>query len=137
MPPKRIIAVNHDPDFLALIEDLLENKQYDVTVLQLGRAALAMIAEQRPDLVIVDVHLGDMNGWDFLTTLTLDPRTADLLVLVCTFNDRAVAERRRWMQTHDITLLLKPMELGALPRAVEQIIGPAEQAERAVEGTLS
>src|SRR5918992_695029 len=80
---KTIVVINDSPELLELAELLLRDEEFDVKVALMGTGALELIRVTMPDLVILDVRLPDVSGWDILQALKLDPKTSAIPVLVC------------------------------------------------------
>ena len=62
-PPPSVLVVDDDPDVRALVSTLLGRAGYLVTEAPDGRAALQALYGQRPDLVVLDVNMPDLDGW--------------------------------------------------------------------------
>jgi DNA-binding response OmpR family regulator len=62
-PPPSVLVVDDDPDVRALVSTLLGRAGYLVTEAPDGRAALKALYAQRPDLVVLDVNMPDLDGW--------------------------------------------------------------------------
>jgi CheY-like chemotaxis protein len=60
---KRILVVEDQPDGRQIIRDMLASTDYEVTEAENGEEALAAIAKQRPDLILMDVQLPIMDGY--------------------------------------------------------------------------
>jgi DNA-binding response OmpR family regulator len=109
---------------------VLEDEQYQVSILQEGREAFAWAKSQLPDLLILDLKLGDISGQDVLKKLKSDSVTADIPVIVYT---AAVLEAEEVLnliqndqQRYDtVHLLRKPFELNALLDTVEELLSKA------------
>jgi CheY-like chemotaxis protein len=80
----RVLVVDDQPDMLALIERALQEEEYIVSTASNGPDALRMIAEQMPDLVVLDYQMAGMDGMEVTTTLRLMPHTKSLPVLMLT-----------------------------------------------------
>jgi CheY-like chemotaxis protein len=85
---KRILLVGDDPDVARPIGDQLRAAGYSVRTVASGEAALDAIAQERPDLVTLDLHLPNMSGADLAERLAMNPETTDLPVLVISVEDR-------------------------------------------------
>jgi len=72
--PKRILVVDDDPDVAAMIERLLVDRGFRASRASNGAEALAAIKSDPPALVLLDIDMPEMNGWDFLEKLEADPR---------------------------------------------------------------
>jgi CheY-like chemotaxis protein/phosphoribosyl 1,2-cyclic phosphodiesterase len=80
----RILVVDDQPDMLALIERVLQHEEYIVSTASNGSDALRMIAEQVPDLLVLDYQMAGMDGMAVTTALRLMPQTKSLPVLMLT-----------------------------------------------------
>lgn len=128
---KRILVVDDRANLLALLRMILEDEQYQVSVLQEGRDAVARIRDNPPDLVILDLKLADANGLDILESLRAQTSTADIPVIVYT---AAVIEAESVSNLisgnparyTNVSVLQKPFDLDALLNRVQEVLGAAE-----------
>ena len=81
--PRSVLVVDDDPSVRSLLELVLSVEGFEVRVAVGGEDALAMIAQQRPDVLLVDVMMPGMDGRALTRQLRTDPATADLPVVVC------------------------------------------------------
>src|SRR5919109_3296109 len=81
---KRILVVDDRNDLLHLMRRVLEDEQYQVSILQQGRDAFTCVKTQLPDLLILDLKLGDISGQDVLKQLKDDEVTAEIPIIVYT-----------------------------------------------------
>ena len=81
---KRILAVDDDPTAVGALRQILTQKGYEVVITNSGEEALALLADQRFDLAILDVSMPGMSGYDLCRKLRQDPRTVDLPVIFLT-----------------------------------------------------
>ncbi len=77
----KILLADDNTDMLDYVQRLLI-PQYDVEVVRDGRAALAAIRQERPDLVLSDVMMPELDGFELLRQLRADPATQDLPVIL-------------------------------------------------------
>jgi DNA-binding response OmpR family regulator len=84
MAKKRILAVDDDSTALGALRQILAQKGYDVTTAGNGEDALGILAGATFDLVILDVVMPGMNGYEVCRTLRQDPRTEDTPVIFLT-----------------------------------------------------
>jgi DNA-binding response OmpR family regulator len=78
----RILIVEDDMLFQSVYETRLAQEGYDVRVASNGNEALAMIRESPPDLVLLDLMLPGMSGFDLLERVKKDPATANVSVII-------------------------------------------------------
>jgi DNA-binding response OmpR family regulator len=123
--------VDDRENLLALLRMLLEDEQYQVSVLKEGRGAVDHIRDNPPDLIILDLKLADASGMDILETLRGQSTTADIPVIVYT---AAVIEAETVSKLvasnparySNVSVLQKPFELDTLLERVQEVLGVAE-----------
>ncbi len=128
---KRILVVDDRANLLALLRMLLEDEQYQVSVLQEGRGVIEHIRENPPDLVILDLKLADASGMDILEAMRGQSSTADIPVIVYTaavieaetVSNMIASNPARYT---NVSVLQKPFELDALLERVQEVLGVAE-----------
>jgi CheY-like chemotaxis protein len=79
-----LLLVDDHREFAAAAQELLEARGYRVTVAEDGVEALEVAAREVPDLVILDIMMPRLNGWQTLEALRQRPSTAEVPVLVLT-----------------------------------------------------
>ena len=82
-----IVLVEDDPAVRKMTALRLEHEGYTVAVAGDGEEALAVIAASRPDLIILDIQLPKLNGFDVCARLHADPTTARIPIIVFTAFD--------------------------------------------------
>ncbi|HYK54681.1 MAG TPA: response regulator [Candidatus Eremiobacteraceae bacterium] len=80
----RVVIADDDPDIRRLVEMTVSNAGCDVTVASDGEEALERVRESMPDLVILDVLMPRMDGWEVARALKSDPATRDVPVMFLT-----------------------------------------------------
>ncbi len=86
---KKVLLVDDDPDFVEAVKVIVENGGYDVRVAYDGQEGLEAVAEERPDIIVLDVMMPVMNGHEACAKLKGDEKTADIPIILLT----AVADR--------------------------------------------
>jgi DNA-binding response OmpR family regulator len=61
--PSSVLVVDDDPDVRALVGELLARAGYRVTEAEDGRAALRLLYDERPDLILLDISMPELDGW--------------------------------------------------------------------------
>jgi class 3 adenylate cyclase/CheY-like chemotaxis protein len=108
MTPARILVVDDTPTNLKLMVDVLSAKGYVVTSATCGEDALRRIAEQAPDLVVLDIMLPGLSGYDVCRKIREAPETALLPVVLCTSLD-SHQERIHGIEAGADDFLTKPV----------------------------
>jgi CheY-like chemotaxis protein len=70
---KRILVVEDQPDHRQIIRDMLAPTDYEITEVESGEEALAAVAKQRPDLILMDIQLPIMDGYTATRKIKADP----------------------------------------------------------------
>src|SRR5918997_433822 len=79
-----VVLAEDNVDHQRIVEKVLRRLGHDVTVVDDGRAALAAVAECRPDMVIADVDMPRLDGVQLCRTLRADPELADIPIMLLT-----------------------------------------------------
>ena len=91
----RVLAVDDEPAALDLFRTALEPEGFDVVTASGGREALAQAAAGEFDLVICDLVMPGIDGFEVIAKLKADPRTAPVPILVCTAHDLTEEDKGR------------------------------------------
>ena len=81
---KRILVVEDQPDNRQMIRDMLAPTDYEITEVEDGEQALAAIAKQRPDLILMDIQLPIMDGYIATSKIKADPALRSIPVIAVT-----------------------------------------------------
>lgn len=124
---KQILVIDDKSELLHLMRRVLEDEEYQVSILQDGRDAFAQVKSQLPDLLILDLKLGDISGQDILKQLKHDQVTAEIPVIVYTAAVLEAEEVSRLIgsdQTRyiNVQVVQKPFELEDLLVLVEKLL---------------
>ncbi len=129
-PRKPILVVEDDTPTREFIAEMLTTQGYAVTTAADGAQARAQVAASLPELVILDLLLPEVSGFELLGEWRASPRTADLPVFVLTSKDLS-REEQRYLRAHTESLLLKQQPWQeALVKQLERVmpLGMPEQA---------
>ena len=85
-----ILIVDDTPGNLDLLIDILETNDYEVRVARSGRRALAAAAASTPDLVMLDINMPEMDGYEVCRRLKQEPSTSEIPVIFLSINDDVI-----------------------------------------------
>ncbi len=88
VPPKKILLVDDERDFVMAARLFLESHGYEVAEAYNGMEALNLLRQERPDLIILDVLMPKLSGWDTLRTIQKDESLSSIPVLMLTSLDQ-------------------------------------------------
>ncbi|HLF85338.1 MAG TPA: response regulator [Blastocatellia bacterium] len=91
---KCVLVVDDDPDALDLAVAMIEDSGYEIQTAASGREALDAIARQRPDAIILDLMLPEMDGFEVVHRISLNPDWRNIPVILLTARDLSHEERR-------------------------------------------
>jgi CheY-like chemotaxis protein len=128
---KRILVVDDRNELLQLMRRVLEDEQYQVSILQEGKEAVAKVRNLLPDLLILDLKLGNMSGQDILEEIKNDRVTADIPVILYTAAVLEADQVSKLIESspqryNGVYLLKKPFELNDLLDKVEEMLELSE-----------
>jgi class 3 adenylate cyclase/CheY-like chemotaxis protein len=119
--PAKILVVDDTPRNVKLLADLLTVKGYAVVTAVSGREALAQVETQRPDLILLDVVMPEMSGYEVCRKLREDPATVMLPVVMVTALDPA-EERIKGIDAGADDFLTKPINQAELLARVKSLL---------------
>ena len=113
-----ILAVDDDPHIRALLTQEFTEAGYRLRTAANGREALAEVRRKRPDLVILDVMMPEINGFDVAAVLKNDPQTMDIPIIILSI----VEDRTRGFRLGVDRYLSKPIDMAALFKEVGALL---------------
>jgi CheY-like chemotaxis protein len=119
----RILVVDDTPALLDVVRECLEAEGYDVQTCLESRYAVAMARARPPDVLMLDVVMPEVSGWEVLAHLRADPAFAGLPVIVCTAYVAEAMGRLAELKGPDqhLGLLPKPFDLDELLEVVGSV----------------
>lgn len=115
-----ILVVDDDESVCTLVRSIMEN-EYDVRVCGLGREVHSMAKEFAPDLIILDIHLPDANGFTVMQELKEDELTGRIPVLLLTGDNDTVTEENGF-KSGAADYIRKPFVPDVLKQRVRRVI---------------
>jgi two-component system, cell cycle response regulator DivK len=81
---KRILVVEDQEDNRQIIRDLLSATDYEIMEAETGEAALEAVAKQRPDLILMDIQLPGIDGYETTRRIKADPALQSITIIAVT-----------------------------------------------------
>jgi two-component system, cell cycle response regulator len=131
----RILVVDDNPLNLRMLADWLATEHYVVNTATDGFEALAKIAAERPDIVLLDVVMPELNGFEVCRRIKADPTMADIpVIMVTALSD--VDDLVRGFDAGAEDFVTKPFNFDALMARVRSQLRRKQHYERIVEESL-
>lgn len=124
----RIVIAEDEPNIVTSLEFLLKQAGHDVSVAHDGETALRLTREVRPDLIVLDLMLPLINGFEVCHRIREDPALRDTKVLVLTARGRQ-SEIARGLEAGADGYMTKPFATRDLLTAVAELVGARRTRE--------
>ena len=122
-PSPHILVVNHAPEIIALMQELLDDAGYHVSTMLRDGQSIDTIVAVAPDLIIIDyMWPGSDDEWTLLNLLTIDRRTRHIPVIVCTAAVRQVRNMEDHLCSIGVRVVYKPFDIDHLLGVVREVL---------------
>src|SRR5687768_14198691 len=121
MADERILIVDDDEDILLIVQTILANAGYSVLLARNGREGVDLALETRPDLVLLDVMMPELSGWEVCTTLKNAPETRLVPIAMMTVKSE-IRDLITGMQVGADDYLTKPFTRKKLLATVRRLL---------------
>jgi len=118
----KLLLVEDDPDIQLVARAALKRAGFTVTSLPNGVAALERLRTDRPDVILLDWMMPDMDGPELCERLKSDPATSDIPVIFLTARSQQ-AEIARGLELGAVGYLVKPFDALTLGSQVREMLG--------------
>ena len=117
----RVMVIEDEDNIAVALDFLLTRDGHDHSRLATGAGAVEALRAQRPDLVLLDVMLPEVSGYQIVQDLRADPSLADVRVLMMTARG-SVMERRKGLALGADGFIAKPFELAELRAEMARVL---------------
>lgn len=114
----KILIVDDEPDILGLLRHFLSSKNRTVVAADNGQKALEIFAQEQPDLIILDVMMPGLNGWDVLERIR---QMSQVPVIMLTAKDTPMHTAKGLLSGAD-DYMAKPFDLGELEARITAVM---------------
>jgi DNA-binding response OmpR family regulator len=119
---KTLLAIDDDPHIADILGLLLKDKGYDVIEASDGRQGLEKARDLKPDIIVLDVMMPELDGWEVLKELKRSETARDIPVVIVSVFD----EKKLGFRLGAFDYLVKPFE-------IPDILGMVEKVESAMK----
>jgi DNA-binding response OmpR family regulator len=125
---KRILCIEDDPEMIELIRLIVQRRDFAVQGAEGGKAGLQAAQETLPDLVLLDLMMPDMDGWDLYQKMKADATTRNIPIIVVTASAQSI-DRTFGLQIAKVDdYIVKPFSPQELLESVERVLGGKDPA---------
>ena len=121
MFPSRVLIIEDNEDNLTLMRMLLERAKYEVLSSTDGAEGLDLARAERPELILLDLAMPDMDGWEVATKLKADILTQDIPVIAVTAH-ALPKDRARALASGCDSFIVKPFSIAKLIDEIKRLI---------------
>jgi two-component system alkaline phosphatase synthesis response regulator PhoP len=123
---KKILVVDDEEDILHFLELVLREKGYQVATASSGHEALTRAQMEKPDLILLDIMMPQMDGWEVLKLLRVDDETSAIPVAMLSARTEA-KDRVQGLQEGAVDYICKPFSLQDLLAKIDAIFTETER----------
>ncbi|MBV1787578.1 response regulator [Marinobacterium sp. D7] len=124
----RVLIVDDEPNILLSLEFLMQQAGLEVDTADTGESALAKVAASPPDLLLLDISLPGISGFDVLERLREQPATRALPVVMLTAHGREV-EKEKGIALGADDYITKPFSTQELVARIQALLGNSSRME--------
>ncbi len=128
---KRLLVVDDEPNLLRAVAAILRGENFEVTTARNGREALVCAAQNLPDLIVSDVRMPGMDGYQLARQLRSAPHSALVPIVFLTARDET-DDRIEGFQAGVDAYLTKPFEPDELVAVIKNILARVERTHGAI-----
>jgi len=123
---KRVVCIEDEPEMIDLVRLILGRKGFSVIGANGGIEGLETVRRLRPDLILLDLMMPDMDGWEVYQQIKADPALREIPVVVVTAKAQSIAKVLGLHIAKVDDYITKPFGPQELLESVEKILGPGQ-----------
>ena len=119
--PKKILIVDDEPNIVVPLEFLMKQSGYEVMIARNGKEVLESVVKSRPDLVLLDIMLPDITGFEICHTLRTAYDMQDMKIILLTAKSRD-SDIEKGMAMGADAYIIKPFSTKELVKKINEMI---------------
>ncbi len=127
-PQQSVVCIDDDPAMLDLIVLVLKNRGFEVSGATSGYAGLELIANVRPDLVLLDLMLPDLDGWDVYQRMKADKDMRTVPVIIVSAKAQKIDKELGLNIAKVQDYVTKPFSPTELVQSINKVLGQSDRA---------
>ncbi|MDD5119705.1 MAG: response regulator [Candidatus Omnitrophica bacterium] len=127
MPKKRILVVDDQDEILSLLNDSLSNSGFEVVLCRESKDALHLIKSLKPDIILLDLLMPELGGFEICEILNNDPETRGIpIIIISGFGD--LVDVKKAYNLGAVGYFVKPFALSDLNKEIHKAITNKENS---------
>lgn len=126
--PRRVLVIEDNASDRELVTALLEGAHYEVQTAEAGGLGLSLATADPPDIILLDLHLPDMDGYETCRLLRQEPRSQEVPIVIVTASDDPALNRHAYAAAAH-ACILKPLREEALLVTLEAALAGRRRQE--------
>lgn len=127
---RRIVCIEDEPEMINLIQLILERKGFEVIGADGGKSGLDTVRAEKPDLILLDLMMPDMDGWEVYQKLKADEVARDIPVIVVTAKAQSIDKVLGLHIAKVDDYIPKPFSPQELLDSIQQVLMKKAETER-------
>lgn len=123
---KRVVCIEDEPEMIDLVRLILGRRGFDVTGANGGLEGLETVRREKPDLVLLDLMMPDMDGWEVYQRIKSDEELREIPIVVVTAKAQSIDKVLGLHIAKVDDYITKPFGPQELLESVEKILGQVE-----------
>ena len=122
----KILVMDNEEDILSSVNTILQKEKYETTCVTTGQDAIKKVKHGKFDLVILDIMMPDLSGWDVFSQITkINPKQKVMFLSVL----EITPERKAQLEKHgNVEYLLKPFDRSMFVGRVKSMLGTGKNS---------
>lgn len=137
MAAEKILAIDDEPDVLSVLEQVLARSGFTALTAANGTDGLIKAHVEEPRLILLDIMMEEMDGWETLRLLKVDEKTRDIPVIILSARAEP-KDKIRALQEGAVDYIIKPFSVVESLEKIRAILSadedPGEEGESAGDG---
>ena len=123
---RRVLCIEDDTEMMDMIQTILERKGFEVLGAVGGRDGFKAVQQHMPDLVLLDLMMPDVDGWEVYRQMKADPKLAEIPVVVVTAKAQQIDKVLGLRIAKVDDYVTKPFDPTELSESVERVLRKRE-----------
>jgi CheY-like chemotaxis protein len=114
----KIIVVDDDPGLILIVSNFLEKEGFEVVCFESGEECLEKLEKNKPDLILMDIMMPGLDGWETTDEIKSNPATKDIPVVMLTVKGEREDKLKSFHETKCDGYIVKPVDRKELVKVV-------------------